>query len=74
MKGILIKKEEGWFVKWYDIYSFMHGAHWMWTPLHPNEVVDETKFKDGDEVECEFITTGYNEEDFTSFKYVKLLN
>jgi hypothetical protein len=44
----------------------------MWTPLHPNEVVDETKLKDGAEVGFEMITTGYDEENFTPFRYVKL--
>jgi hypothetical protein len=53
MNGILEKKEEGWFVRWSDLHSFTHGTHWMWTPLHPTEVVDETKLKDGDEVEFE---------------------
>ena len=51
MKVILEKKEEGWFVRWSDLHSFTYGTHWMWTPLHPTEVVDETKLKDGDEVE-----------------------
>ena len=53
MNGILEKKEEGWFVRWSDLHSFTHGTHWMWTPLHPTEVVDETKLKDGDEVDFE---------------------
>lgn len=72
MNGILEKKEDGWFVRWSDLHSFVYGTHWMWTPLHPTEVVDETKLKDGDEVEFEMITTGYDEVDFTPFKYVKL--
>lgn len=72
MNGILEKKEEGWFVRWSDLHSFTYGTHWMWTPLHPTEVVDETKLKDGDEVEFEMITFGYDEEDFTPFRYVKL--
>lgn len=71
MNGILEKKEEGWFVKYSDLYSFTNGAYWMWTPLHPREIVDETKLKDGDEVEFEFDTTRYGE-DFTPFRYVKL--
>jgi len=72
MTGILEKKEEGWFVRWSDLHSFTHGTHWMWTPLHPTEVVDETKLKDGNEVEFEMVNNGYDDEDFTPFKYVKL--
>lgn len=72
MNGILEKKEEGWFVKWSDLHSFAHGTHWMWTPLHPDEIIDETESKDGDKVEFEMITTGYHEVDLTPFKYVKL--
>jgi hypothetical protein len=72
MKGILEKKEEGWFVRWSDLHSFTHGTHWMWTPLHQTEVVDETKYKDGDEVEFEMVITGYDKENFTPFSYAKL--
>jgi hypothetical protein len=75
MNGILEKKENGWFVRWSDLHSFAHGTDWMWTPLtplHPTEIVDETKLKDGDEVEFEIITNGYDEENFTPFRYVKL--
>ena len=73
MKGILEKKEEGWFVRWSDLHSFSQGTHWMWTQLHPTEVVDETKLIDGDIVEFEFITTEYDYSKFTPFRYVKLL-
>ena len=72
MNGILEKKEEGWFVRWSDLHSFLYGTHWMWTPLHPNEFIDETKLKHGDEVECEFITIDYDEKNFTPFTYFKL--
>ena len=72
MNGILEKKEDGWFVRWSDLHSFSYGTHWMWTPIHPSEIVDETKYKDGDEVEFEMVTTGYDEENFTPFRYVKL--
>lgn len=73
MNGILEKKEDGWFVRWSDLHSFLHGTHWMHTPIHPSEIVDETKFKDGDEVEFEFFTTNSNKENFTAFMFVKLL-
>jgi hypothetical protein len=72
MKGILEKKEEGWFIRWSDLHSFAHGTHWMWTPLHQTEVVDETKYKDGDEVEFEMVITGYDKEIFNPFSYAKL--
>lgn len=48
MNGILEKKEEGWFIKWSDLHSY--GTHWMWTPLHPTEVIDEKKYKNGDKL------------------------
>ena len=33
MKGILIKKDELWFVKWSDLHSFAQGTHWMFHEL-----------------------------------------
>jgi hypothetical protein len=33
MKGILEKKQEGWFVKWSDLHSFTYGTHWVFTKL-----------------------------------------
>jgi len=62
MNGILEKKEDGWFVRWSDLHSFSYGTHWMWTPIHPSEIVDETKYKDGDEVEIE--SSGYKLHEF----------
>jgi len=74
MGGILEKKENGWYVRWSDLHSFINGTHWMCTPLHPTEIVDETKYSDGDEVEFEMVvTTGYDVENFIPFRYVKLL-
>lgn len=72
MKGILEKKENDWFVKWSDLHSFQHGIHWNWSPLHSDEVIDETKLKNGDEVD--FVFFDYNKEDFTPFTYVKIIN
>ena len=73
MEGFLEKKEEGWFVKWSDLHSFGHGWHWMYTPLNKDEIIDENKLKHGDKVRFSFVTTGYDEENFTPFRYVKLL-
>lgn len=72
LKGFLEKKEEGWFVKWSDLHSFGHGTHWMWTPLHPNFVVDENEFKDGEKVEYEFINAGYDKDSFLPINYVEI--
>jgi len=69
--GVLEKKEEGWFVKWSDMHSFMYGTHWMWTPLHPDEVIDEAKLKEGGEIEFEFVIEGCDEE-FEPYMYAKL--
>lgn len=72
MNGFLEKKEEDWFVKWSDLHSFGYGTHWMYTPLHESEIVDEQILKHGEKVEFEFVTTGYNNETFMPFRYVKL--
>ena len=72
MRGILEKKENGWFVRWSDLHSFTYGTHWMWTPLRSTEVIDETKYKDGDEVEFEMVISGYDVKDFTPFGHATL--
>lgn len=72
MNGFLEKKEEGWFVKWSDLQSFGYGIHWMYTPLHEAEILDEEILKHGEKVEFEFVTTGYDNETFMPFRHVKL--
>lgn len=71
MNGILKKIDNEWQVQWSDLHSFGFGWHWMFTPLHPDETVDEKELKDGDKVEIEFIM---DNENFNPFKYVKILN
>ena len=73
MDGILEKKEGAWFIRWSDLHSFTHGTIWMMTPLHQTEVVDENIYKEGDEVEFEMATSGFNGEGLQPFKYAKLI-
>jgi hypothetical protein len=55
MKGTLVKRDDGWEVKWSDLHSFGHGWHWMYTPIDPSMIIDETKLIDGADVEVELI-------------------
>ena len=70
MKGILEKKDGDWFIRWSDLHSFARGREWIYTPLHPDEVIDETNLKHGDVV-------GFDLTDFDlnfGYKYVRLNN
>jgi hypothetical protein len=83
MKGILTRNNEGiWMVRWSDLHSFGHGTHWMFTELSPDSnsihfIKDgEVRYKtleEGLEVEFEMVTSGYDENNFTPFRYVKLI-
>ena len=57
MKGFLEKRDNVWHVRWSDLHSFAHGTHWMWTPFHPHQIIDETIYKEGDSVEVKFTYT-----------------
>jgi hypothetical protein len=78
MKGILIKKDGLWFVKWSDLHSFAQGTHWMFHELsHDSNSIKYVKDKqimykpleEGLEVEFELIWT----EDFLFPNRAKLI-
>jgi len=83
MKGALTRNSEGvWMVKWSDLHSFGHGTHWMFTELSPDSnsihfIKDgEIRYKtleEGEKVEFEMVTSGYDEKNFTPFRYAKLI-
>ncbi len=83
MKGALTRNSEGvWMVKWSDLHSFGHGTHWMFTELSPDSnsihfIKDgEIRYKtleEGEKVEFEMVTRGYDEKNFTPFRYAKLI-
>jgi hypothetical protein len=68
MNGFLEKIDGIWHVKWSDLHSFAHGTHWMWTPFHPDEIIDETLYKEGDKIEVRFT---YDEKFIAYVKIVK---
>ena len=85
MKGTLTRNSEGiWMVKWSDLHSFGHGTHWMFTELSPDSnsihfIKDgEIRYKtleEGEKVEfeIEMVPSGYDEKNFTPFRYAKLM-
>ena len=83
MKGTLTRSDEGmWVVKWSDLHSFGHGSHWMFTELSPDSnsihfikdgEVGYKPLEEGLEVEFEMVTSGYDEKNFTPFRYAKLM-
>jgi hypothetical protein len=73
MNGFLEKIDGIWHVKWSDLHSFAHGTHWMWTPFHPDEIIDETLYKEGDKIEVRFTEPTYDGETFMAFRYVKIV-
>jgi hypothetical protein len=61
MDGFLEKIDGIWYVKWSDLHSFAHGTHWMITQFHPEQIIDETLYKEGDMVEIEFTYPTYDD-------------
>jgi hypothetical protein len=72
MDGYLEKIDGKWTVKWSDLHSFAYGTHWMWTPFHPEEIIDETLYKEGDLVEVDFTDPIYDGETYIPNHYVLL--
>lgn len=68
MNGILIKKENNLYVKWSDLHSTMRGDMFIETPLHTNL----NNLKDGDKIDFDLITIGYDEKNFAPIYCAKI--
>jgi hypothetical protein len=82
-KGFLLQESDGeWSVQWSDLSSFAQGKHWCFTKLAPESnsikvIVGNTiqykPLSNREYVEFEFITVGYDDNDFAPKQLAKLV-
>jgi len=71
-KGILVQKEDGWYVRWSDMGGFGQGVDWLETKLEKHEQ-SNTALVEGETVDFDFTLTRYNIETFEPFREAYLI-